>query len=156
MRRRSAVKREVTPDVKYNSKLIAQLINTIMTRGKKATAESIVYDALDIIQSKKADMPAIDVFTQALENVKPKLEVKSRRVGGATYQVPVEVEPERQVALAMRWIVTYSRGRKGKSMTESLAGELLDAFNNTGSSIKKKEDTYKMAQANKAFAHYRW
>lgn len=156
MRRRSVVKRELTPDVKYNSELIARLINTIMTRGKKATAESIVYDALDIIQSKKADMPAIDVFTQALENVKPKLEVKSRRVGGATYQVPVEVEPERQVALAMRWIVTYSRGRKGKSMTESLAGELLDAFNNTGSSIKKKEDTYKMAQANKAFAHYRW
>ena len=156
MRRRSVVKRELTPDVKYNSELIARLINTITTRGKKATAESIVYDALDIIQSKKADMPAIDVFTQALENVKPKLEVKSRRVGGATYQVPVEVEPERQVALAMRWIVTYSRGRKGKSMTESLAGELLDAFNNTGSSIKKKEDTYKMAQANKAFAHYRW
>ena len=156
MRRRSVVKRELTPDVKYNSELIARLINTIMTRGKKATAESIVYDALDIIQSKKADMPAIDVFTQALENVKPKLEVKSRRVGGATYQVPIEVDPERQVALAMRWIVTYSRGRKGKSMTESLASELLDAFNNTGASIKKKEDTYKMAQANKAFAHYRW
>ena len=156
MRRRSVVKRELTPDVKYNSLLIARLINTIMTRGKKATAESIVYDALDLIQSKKEDMPAIDVFTQALENVKPKLEVKSRRVGGATYQVPIEVDPERQVALAMRWIVTYSRGRKGKSMTESLAGELMDAFNNTGSSIKKKEDTYKMAQANKAFAHYRW
>ncbi len=156
MRRRRVVKRELTPDVKYNSVLIARLINTIMTRGKKATAESIVYDALDLIQSKKEDMPAIDVFTQALENVKPKLEVKSRRVGGATYQVPIEVDPERQVALAMRWIVTYSRGRKGKSMTESLAGELMDAFNNTGSSIKKKEDTYKMAQANKAFAHYRW
>jgi len=156
MRRRSVVKRELTPDVKYNSPLIARLINTIMTRGKKATAEGIVYGALELIQEKKADMPAIDVFTQALENVKPKLEVKSRRVGGATYQVPVDVEPERQVALAMRWIVTYSRGRKGKSMTESLAGELLDAFNNTGSSVKKKEDTYKMAQANKAFAHYRW
>ena len=156
MRRRSVVKRELTPDVKYNSLLIARLINTIMTRGKKATAEGIVYDALDLIQSKKEDMPAIEVFAQALENVKPKLEVKSRRVGGATYQVPIEVEPERQVALAMRWIVTYSRGRKGKSMTESLASELLDAFNNTGSSIKKKEDTYKMAQANKAFAHYRW
>ena len=156
MRRRSVVKRELTPDVKYNSQLIARLINTIMTRGKKATAEGIVYGALELIQEKKADMPAIDVFTQALENVKPKLEVKSRRVGGATYQVPVDVEPERQVALAMRWIVTYSRGRKGKSMTESLAGELLDAFNNTGSSVKKKEDTYKMAQANKAFAHYRW
>ena len=156
MRRRSVVKRELTPDVKYNSELIARLINTIMTRGKKATAESIVYDALDIIQSKKADMPAIDVFTQALENVKPKLEVKSRRVGGATYQVPIEVDAERQVALAMRWITTYSRGRKGKSMVESLAGELLDAFDNTGASVKKKEDTFKMAQANKAFAHYRW
>ena len=156
MRRRSVIKRDLVPDVKYNSELVARLINTIMTRGKKATAESIVYDALDLIQSKKEDMPAIDIFTQALENVKPKLEVKSRRVGGATYQVPVEVDPERQVALAMRWIVTYSRGRKGKSMTESLAGELLDAFNNTGSAVKKKEDTYKMAQANKAFAHYRW
>ncbi len=146
MRRRSVVKRELIPDVKYNSKLVAQLINTIMTRGKKSTAQQIVYGALDMIQGKKADMEAIEVFNQALENVKPKLEVKSRRVGGATYQV----------ALAMRWIVTYSRGRKGKSMTESLAGELLDAFDNTGSSIKKKEDTFKMAQANKAFAHYRW
>ena len=156
MRRRSVVKRELTPDVKYNSLLIARLINTIMTRGKKATAEGIVYDALDLIQSRKADMPAIEVFAQALENVKPKLEVKSRRVGGATYQVPIEVDPERQVALAMRWITTYSRGRKGKSMVESLAGELLDAFDNTGASVKKKEDTFKMAQANKAFAHYRW
>ena len=156
MRRRSVVKRELTPDVKYNSLLIARLINTIMTRGKKATAEGIVYDALDLIQSKKADMPAIEVFAQALENVKPKLEVKSRRVGGATYQVPVDVDEERQVALAMRWITTYAGSRKGRSMVESLAGELLDAFENTGSSIKKKEDTYKMAQANKAFAHYRW
>ena len=156
MRRRKAVKREVTPDVKYDSKLIARLINTIMTRGKKSTAQQIVYGALDIIGEKKSDMAPLDVFTQALENVKPKLEVKSRRVGGATYQVPIEVDPERQVALAMRWICTYSRGRKGKSMTESLASELLDAFENTGSSIKKKEDTFKMAQANKAFAHYRW
>ena len=156
MRRRRVVKRELTPDVKYNSLLIARLINTIMSRGKKATAESIVYGALYLIQENKNDMPAIEVFAQALENVKPKLEVKSRRVGGATYQVPIEVDPERQVALAMRWIVSYSRVRKGKSMTESLAGELMDAFNNTGSSIKKKEDTYKMAQANKAFAHYRW
>ena len=156
MRRRSAVKRDVTPDIKYNSKIIARLINTIMSRGKKATAQSIVYGALDLIQQKKPDMPAIDVFMQALENVKPKLEVKSRRVGGATYQVPVDVDEERQVALAMRWITTYSAGRKGRSMTESLAGELLDAFENTGASVKKKEDTYKMAQANKAFAHYRW
>ena len=156
MRRRKAEKREQLPDVKYNSPLIGRLINTILCRGKKSTAQRIVYGALDLIQAKKPEVPALDVFLQALENVKPTLEVKSRRVGGATYQVPIEVDPERQVALAMRWIVTYSRGRKGKSMTESLAGELLDAFNNTGSSIKKKEDTYKMAQANKAFAHYRW
>ena len=156
MRRRRAVKRELVPDVKYNSELVARLINTIMTRGKKSTAQNIVYGALDVIQSKKPDMQAIDVFMQALENVKPKLEVKSRRVGGATYQVPIEVDPERQVARALRWITTYSRGRKGKSMTESLAGELLAAFDNTGASIKKKEDTFKMAQANKAFAHYRW
>ena len=156
MRRRKVTKREMTPDVKFNSPLVARLINTIMSRGKKSTAQSIVYGALDIIGERKKDMAPIEVFTQALENVKPKLEVKSRRVGGATYQVPIEVDPERQVALAMRWITTYSRGRKGKSMMESLAGELLDAFANTGSAIKKKEDTFKMAQANKAFAHYRW
>jgi len=156
MRRRKADKREQLPDVKYNSPLIGRLINTILSRGKKSTAQRIVYGALDLIQAKKPDMPAIDVFLKALDNVKPELEVKSRRVGGATYQVPIEVDPERQVALALRWITTYSRGRKGKSMTEALAGELLDAFENTGSSVKKKEDTYKMAQANKAFAHYRW
>ncbi|MDD2403166.1 MAG: 30S ribosomal protein S7 [Victivallaceae bacterium] len=156
MRRRRAVKRELTPDVKYNSELVARLINTIMCDGKKSTAQRIVYGAFELIKSKKSDMEPLEVFMQALENVKPKLEVKSRRVGGATYQVPVEVSTERQVALAMRWITTYSRGRKGKTMMESLAGELLDAFDNTGSSIKKKEDTFKMAQANKAFAHYRW
>ena len=156
MRRRSVVKRELIPDVKYNSKLVAQLINTIMTRGKKSTAQQIVYGALDMIHGKKADMEAIEVFNQALENVKPKLEVKSRRVGGATYQVPVEVDPDRQVALAMRWIVSYSRGPKRKWKPQTQTAELLDAFDNTGSSIKKKEDTFKMAQANKAFAHYRW
>ncbi len=156
MRRRSVVKRDLTPDVKYNSELITRLINTIMSRGKKSTAQNIVYKALDLIHERKPDMEPIEVFNQALENVKPKLEVKSRRVGGATYQVPVEVSNERQVALAMRWITTYSRGRKGKSMVEALAGELLDAFEGTGSSVKKKDDTYKMAQANKAFAHYRW
>ena len=156
MRRRRVVKRELTPDVKYNSLLVARLINTIMTRGKKSTAQGIVYSAFELMEAKKPDMPAIDIFTQALENVKPKVEVKSRRVGGATYQVPIDVDPERQVALAMRWITTYSRGRKGKSMVESLAGELLDAFENTGASVKKKEDTFKMAQANKAFAHFRW
>ena len=156
MRRRSVVKRELTPDVKYDSKLVARLINTIMERGKKATAQRIVYDAFEIIQERKPEMAAIDVFMQALENVKPQLEVKTRRVGGANYQVPIEVDPERQVALAMRWITTYSRGRKGKSMTESLASELLDAADNTGAAVKKKEDTFKMVQANKAFAHYRW
>ncbi len=156
MRRRRAVKRELTPDVKYNSELVARLINTIMSSGKKSTAQRIVYGAFDLIKVKKSDMEPLEVFLQALENVKPKLEVKSRRVGGATYQVPVEVAPERQVALAMRWITTYAKGRKGKAMMESLAAELLDAFENTGSSIKKKEDTFKMAQANKAFAHYRW
>lgn len=156
MRRRKAEKRELTPDVKYNSELVARLINTIMTRGKKSTAQSIVYGAFDLMGAKKPDMQPLDVFLGALENVKPKLEVKSRRVGGATYQVPVEVTNERQVALAMRWITSYARGRKGKSMVESLASELLDAFDNTGSSVKKKDDTYKMAMANKAFAHYRW
>ena len=156
MRRRRITKRELTPDVKYNSELVARLINTLMRNGKKSVAQKIVYGAFDVIKAKKKDMEPLEVFLQAVENIKPKLEVKSRRVGGATYQVPIEVDPERQVALAMRWITTYSRSRKGKSMTESLAGELLDAFDNTGSSIKKKEDTFKMAQANKAFAHYRW
>ena len=156
MRRRSAVKRELIPDVKYNSELVARLINTIMSRGKKATAQSIVYGAFDLMKTRKPDMEPLEVFLQAMENVKPKLEVKSRRVGGANYQVPIEVAPERQVALAMRWITSFARGRKGKSMVDSLAGELLDAFENTGSSVKKKEDTFKMAQANKAFAHYRW
>ena len=156
MRRRKVVKRELIPDVKYNSELVARLINTIMSHGKKSTAQRIVYGALDLIKERKADMEPIEVFNQALENVKPKLEVKSRRVGGATSQVPVEVSNERQVALGMRWITNYSRDRKGKSMVDSLATELLDAFGNTGSSVKKKEDTFKMAQANKAFAHYRW
>ena len=155
-RRGSIAKRDVLPDPIYNSKLVTRLINNIMYDGKKGVAQKIVYGAFDVIQAKKPEMQPLDVFLQALENVKPKLEVKSRRVGGATYQVPIEVDPERQVALAMRWITSYSRGRKGKSMTDSLAGELLDAFENTGSSIKKKEDTFKMAQANKAFAHYRW
>ena len=156
MRRRRPEKRELTPDVKYNSMNIARLINTVMSRGKKSVAQRIVYGALDIMSERKKDMDVMEVFNQALENIKPKLEVKSRRVGGATYQVPVDVSPERQVALAMRWITTYSRGRKGKSMVDALASELLDAFENTGSAVKKKEDTFKMAQANKAFAHYRW
>ena len=155
MRRRSITKREMTPDVKYNSELVARLINTIMRNGKKSVAQKIVYSAFDVIKAKK-DMDPLEVFLQAVENIKPKLEVKSRRVGGATYQVPIDVPAERQVALAMRWIATYSQAKKGRSMTESLSSELLDAFENQGASVKKKEDTYKMAQANKAFAHYRW
>ena len=156
MRRRKIAKRELTPDVKYNSELVARLINTIMRNGKKSVAQSIVYDAFDMLKAKKKDMEPLEVFIQAVENIKPKLEVKSRRVGGATYQVPIEVPAERQIALAMRWITTYSQAQKGKSMTEALASELLDAFDNQGASIKKKDDTHKMAQANKAFAHYRW
>ena len=156
MRRRRITKRELTPDVKYNSELVARLINTLMRNGKKTVAQNIVYGAFDVIKSKKKDMEPLEVFIQAVENVKPKLEVKSRRVGGATYQVPLDVPAERQVALAMRWIVTYSQAKKGRSMMQALASELLDAFDNTGSSIKKKDDTHKMAQANKAFAHYRW
>ena len=156
MRRRRITKREMTPDVKYNSELVARLINTIMRNGKKSVAQKIVYSAFDVIKAKKKDMDPLEVFLQAVENIKPKLEVKSRRVGGATYQVPVDVPAERQVALAMRWIATYSQAKKGRSMADSLSSELLDAFENQGASVKKKEDTYKMAQANKAFAHYRW
>ncbi len=156
MRRRRIIKRELTPDVKYNSELVARLINTLMRAGKKAVAQKIVYGAFDYIKSKKKDMDPLEVFIQAVENVKPKLEVKSRRVGGANYQVPIEVSPDRQVALAMRWIANYSQAKKGKPMMEALASELLEAFDNTGASVKKKEDTHKMAQANKAFAHYRW
>ena len=156
MRRRKAVKRQLTPDVKYNSELVARLINTIMGKGKKSTAQKIVYGAFDVIQNKKKDLEPLEVFLQALENVKPRLEVKSRRVGGATYQVPVEVDAARQVALALRWITGFAKTKKGKPMKDALAAELLDAFDNNGSAVKKKEDTHKMAQANKAFAHYRW
>ena len=156
MRRRKAVKRQLTPDVKYNSELVARLINTIMSRGKKNTAQNIVYGAFDIIKAKKKDLEPLEVFLQALENIKPRLEVKSRRVGGATYQVPIEVDAGRQVALALRWITGYAKAKKGQQMKNALAAELLDAFDNTGSSVKKREDTHKMAQANKAFAHYRW
>ena len=156
MRRRKITKRVLIPDVKYNSELVARLINTIMRNGKKSVAQSIVYGAFDQLKAKKKDMEPLEVFIQAVENIKPKVEVKSRRVGGATYQVPIDGPAERQVALAMRWITTYSQAKKGKSMTDALASELLDAFDNQGASIKKKEDTHKMAQANKAFAHYRW
>lgn len=154
-RRRVAEKREQLPDPKYNSKVVSKFVTIIMESGRKATAESICYGAFDIIMEKTGNDP-LKVFKAALENVKPLLEVKARRVGGATYQVPVEIRPQRRMALAFRWLINYSRGRGEKTMRERLAGELLDAFNNTGASIKKKEDTHKMADANKAFAHYRW
>ncbi len=154
-RRRVAAKREILPDPKYNSKLVSKFINAIMADGKKSTAEKICYGAFDNMKGKTGSDP-LKVFKTAIENVKPLVEVKPRRVGGATYQVPVEVRAHRRSALAFRWIINYSRGRSEKTMQERLAGELLDAYNNTGSSIKKKEDTHKMAEANKAFAHYRW
>ncbi len=154
-RRRVAEKREILPDPKYNSKVVSKFVSIIMESGRKATAENICYGAFDIIMEKTGNDP-LKVFKTALENVKPLLEVKARRVGGATYQVPVEIRPQRRMALAFRWLINYSRGRGEKTMRERLAGELLDAFNNTGASIKKKEDTHKMADANKAFAHYRW
>lgn len=155
MRRRRADKRQLVPDVRYNSELVTQLINTIMRRGKKTTAQNIVYGALDIVEQKQKADP-LEVFMQAVDNAKPVVEVKSRRVGGANYQVPVEISPDRQIGIALRWLVTFAQGRKGRPMHDALAGELLDAYNNTGSAVKKKEDTHKMAQANRAFAHYRW
>jgi small subunit ribosomal protein S7 len=154
-RRREVPKRRIIPDPKYKDKLISKFTNTLMLSGKKAVAEGILYGALDVIQERFKEDP-LEVFRKALDNVKPKLEVKSRRVGGATYQVPVEVRPERRVALAMRWLVTYSRERGEKTMRERLAGELRDAAEGRGNAVKKKDDTHKMAEANKAFAHYRW
>ncbi|HOP28667.1 MAG TPA: 30S ribosomal protein S7 [Spirochaetota bacterium] len=155
MRRRRPVKREVLPDPKFNSKLVSKFISCMMYDGKKGVSESNFYKAMEII-GQKTQKDAIEVFVQALENVKPLVEVKSRRVGGATYQVPVEIRPERRQALGIRWIINYSRGRSEKTMFQRLAGELMDAFNNSGSSIKKKEDTHKMAEANKAFAHFKF
>lgn len=154
-RRRVAEKREILPDPKYNNKLVSKFINSIMKDGKRSVAEKICYGAFDIMNKKTGSDP-LKVFKTAIENVKPLVEVKPRRVGGATYQVPVEVRAARRIALAFRWINNYSQGRTEKTMQEKVAGELLDAYNNTGSSIKKKEDTHKMAEANKAFAHYRW
>ncbi len=143
------------PDSKYNSKLVSKFVNMIMRRGKKTVAEKVCYDALDIIKNKTGNDP-LKVFKTAVENVKPLVEVKSRRVGGATYQVPTDIRPQRRIALAFRWIMSFAQQRGEKSMKDKLAAELLDAANNTGSSVKKKEDTHKMAEANKAFAHYRW
>ncbi len=154
-RRRRAIKRDVLPDPKFGSKLVTKFINVMMLKGKKGVSETIFYRSMDIIKEKTQKDP-VEVFVQALENVKPLVEVKSRRVGGATYQVPVEIRPERRQALAIRWIITNSRSRSEKAMYQKLAGELMDAYNNTGVSIKKKEDTHKMAEANKAFSHYKW
>lgn len=155
MRRRRPVKREVLPDPKFNSKLVSKFISCMMYDGKKGVSETNFYKAMEII-GQKTQKDSIEVFVQALENVKPLVEVKSRRVGGATYQVPVEIRPERRQALGIRWIINYSRGRSEKTMYQRLAGELMDAYNNSGSSIKKKEDTHKMAEANKAFAHFKF
>lgn len=155
MRKRRAVKRDVLADPIYNSKLVTKLINNMMIDGKKGKAQTILYDAFDIIKEKTGKDP-MEVFEQAMENVKPALEVKSRRVGGANYQVPIEVRADRSQALGFRWIIQYARLRGGHSMAENLANELIDASNGTGAAVKKREDTHRMAEANKAFAHYRW
>jgi len=155
MRKRRAVKRDVLPDPIYNSKVVTKLINQIMLDGKKGTAEKILYQAFDIIKEKTNEEP-MDVYAKALENVKPLLEVKSRRVGGSNVQVPIEVNDDRSQALALRWIVNYAKTRNGKSMAENLANEIMDAANGVGGAVKKRDDVHKMAEANKAFAHYRW
>ncbi|MDD7985810.1 30S ribosomal protein S7 [Lentisphaera marina] len=156
MRKNRAPKRPVTPDAKYNSELLSRLINMVMQDGKKSTAQAVVYKALATVTSKVKDSDAIEVFFAAIENIKPQVMVKSRRVGGANYQVPVEVAPDRQVSLAMRWMITFAQNKKGKPMDQALASEIIDAFNNTGSAVKKKDEVHRMAAANKAFAHYRW
>ena len=155
MRRAGAPKREVLPDPKYGSRLVAKFINIMMLRGKKSVAERIMYGALVTIEDR-AKQEGLKIFKTAIENVKPAVEVKSRRVGGSTYQVPVEVRPERRTSLAMRWVIGSARRRPERSMADKLAGELLDAANSRGTAVKKREDTHKMAEANKAFAHYRW
>ena len=154
-RRRDIPKREIIPDPKYRDVLVAKFVNRLMLDGKKSVAQNMFYQALDIVGERSKDEP-FGVFKKAVENVKPLLEVKSRRVGGATYQVPVEVRPERKVALAIRWLIGYARSRGEKSMEQKLAAEFMDAANNRGAAVKKREDTHKMAEANKAFAHYRW
>ena len=153
-RKGRVTKRTTPPDPKYNDQMVAKFVNCIMRRGKKSLAESIFYDSLDII-NKSTKKDSLEVFKQALDNVKPVLEVKSKRIGGATYQVPIEVSSDRRTSLAMRWIITYAKARKGKSMGEKLAQEIIDASKGEGTSMKKKEDVHKMAEANKAFAHYR-
>ncbi|MEK7444448.1 MAG: 30S ribosomal protein S7 [candidate division NC10 bacterium] len=155
MRRAAATRREILPDPKYGSRLVAKFVNMMMFGGKKSTAEHIMYHALASMEDR-AKQDALKLFKSAVDNCKPAVEVKSRRVGGSTYQVPVEVRPDRRVALSMRWLIGSARRRAERSMAEKLAGELLDAANNRGSAVKKREDTHKMAEANKAFAHYRW
>ncbi len=154
-RRNRPPKREIEPDIKYNSVLVSRFVNKLMMHGKKSTAQRIFYDALDIIEGR-ARRPGLEVFEQAVKNATPMIEVKPRRVGGATYQVPVEVRADRQQSLAIRWLIQTTRRRPGKSMAEKLANELMDAANNTGQTVKKREDTHRMAEANRAFAHYRW
>ncbi len=154
-RRREVPKRKINPDPKFHDRLVAKFMNNMMERGKKSLAERIFYGAMDIIE-KRANEEPLKMFKRAMDNVKPVLEVKARRVGGATYQVPVEIRAQRRTALGMRWLIGYARARGEKTMVERLAAELIDAANNRGSSIKKREDTHKMAEANKAFAHYRW
>lgn len=154
-RRGRIAKRDVLPDPLYKSKLVTRLINSVMLDGKKGVAQKIVYGAFDIVQEKTGKDP-LEAFEQALENIMPVLEVKARRVGGATYQVPIEVRPDRRQTLGLRWLTTYSRARSEKTMRERLAGEIMDALNNTGGACKKRDDTHKMAEANRAFAHYRW
>lgn len=154
-RKKVAVKREILPDPKFNNRLVAKFVNAIMKKGKKSLAESVCYRAFDLIKEKTGNDP-LKVFKTAVENAKPVVEVKSRRVGGASYQVPVDIRPGRRVALALRWLTSYARGREGKMMWQKLASEIMDAANNTGGAVKKKEDTHRMAEANKAFAHFRW
>ncbi|MBI3610897.1 MAG: 30S ribosomal protein S7 [Nitrospirae bacterium] len=156
MPRRAVIsQRVIAPDARYNDKLVSKLINTVMRKGKKSIAEKICYQSFDIVKTKTGNDP-LKIFKTAVDNVRPMLEVKSRRVGGASYQVPVDIRPNRRMALALRWLTQYAQQRSGKSMGEKLAAEILDASNNTGGAIKKKEDTHRMAEANKAFAHYRW
>ena len=156
MRRRAAEKRDILPDPKYSSKLVSKFINVVMERGKKAIAERIVYDSFEALTKKTGNDNALDIFQKALDNARPMLELKSRRIGGATYQVPIEVSQERGITIAMRWIRNFARSRKGGPMSVRLTQELLDAYQKTGSAVKKKDDTHKMAEANKAFSHFRW
>lgn len=155
-RRKIAERRAIEPDPRFNSVLVSKFTNGIMERGKRSVAQKIFYGAMDIIEQQVTDAEAIAVFDKAMEMVRPKVEVKSRRVGGATYQVPVEVRPERRNALAIRWIISFAKSRSGKTMSEKLAAELMDAYHERGGSVKKRDDTHRMAEANKAFAHYRW